>query len=110
MKRKQTGIRSAPMLTPKKKPVKSKPPLPTSPDIQEESFWTTPAASARTLHFANDLLTDESMDLSNTSELSSPLTESKAPQLAARSRSSLVARQLSFGEPPSEDNSEHLDA
>ncbi|KAF8070274.1 hypothetical protein FPV67DRAFT_1009151, partial [Lyophyllum atratum] len=42
------------------KPKQKAPPLPSSP--QEDNFWNTPAAAARTLHFSDNLL-DEQVDL-----------------------------------------------
>ncbi|OBZ66549.1 hypothetical protein A0H81_13480 [Grifola frondosa] len=44
---------------------------PVSPsDVQEETFWNTPAAAARTLHFTGDSLLDEHVDLGNVSAVS----------------------------------------
>ncbi|EPQ57372.1 hypothetical protein GLOTRDRAFT_137712 [Gloeophyllum trabeum ATCC 11539] len=52
-------------------------PVPAAPpkaDAQEEMFWNTPASRARTLHFTESLIMDESVDLGNvTTSFSSPL-------------------------------------
>ncbi|KAH8093917.1 hypothetical protein BXZ70DRAFT_948436 [Cristinia sonorae] len=103
--RKKTGIRSAAALTPRRKPT-SKPAMalsPTSPDAAEHSFWNTPAASARTLHFTEDsLLTDEHMDLSAPS-LASPLNDSvRGPPVRGKMPERAIARQLMF-EPTKKD-------
>ena len=50
------------------KPSKAKPePSAPLPDAQEQDFWNTPGAAARTLHFTGELLTDEQMDMSDLS-------------------------------------------
>ncbi|KZT04603.1 uncharacterized protein LAESUDRAFT_682400 [Laetiporus sulphureus 93-53] len=51
---------------PKVKPRPQTPPPPPV-DEQEDTFWNTPAASARTLHFAGDSLLDEHVDLADVS-------------------------------------------
>ena len=43
---------------------------PKSPDEREETFWNTPGAAARTLHFTGDSLLDEEVDLANVSTAS----------------------------------------
>ncbi|GJE96700.1 hypothetical protein PsYK624_129050 [Phanerochaete sordida] len=70
------------------------------PDDQEQDFWNTPGAAARTLHFTGDLLTDEQIDISNMSgTLDTPLpasaprvrgASSGALRFTARSRSASV--------------------
>lgn len=43
-------------------------------DAQEQDFWNTPGAAARTLHFTGELLTDEQIDVAEMSgSLDSPL-------------------------------------
>ena len=59
-------------------------------DEQEQDFWNTPGAGARTLHFTGDLLKDEQIDMS---ELSRSL-ESPAP--AASKPRSTSSRPLQF--------------
>ena len=69
-------------------------------DEQEQDFWNTPGAAARTLHFTGELLTDEQIDIDNmTGPLSSPMpapvprmrgTSSRALQFTARSRDASV--------------------
>lgn len=64
------------------------------PDEQEQDFWNTPGAAARTLHFTGELLTDEQIDMSDLSaSLGSPVpsslprmreTSSRAMQFTAR--------------------------
>lgn len=58
-------------------PPKARPNLQTPPpaDAQEETFWNTPAASARTLHFTGESLLDEHVDVGDISGVSfaSPL-------------------------------------
>lgn len=93
MKRK-TGIRTASKIQHPR--AKAKLPPPQSPDVQEESFWNTPAANARTLHFNNDLLTDLTMDLANSSAFASPIPESKSHAFPPRAGSR--GRHLSFAE------------
>lgn len=63
-----------------RRPAQSPPP----PDPQEESFWNTPGAGARTLHFTDDLLTDEQMDMGDMSALSSPIPEQVPSRSSAR--------------------------
>ncbi|KAI0700947.1 hypothetical protein BC835DRAFT_323423 [Cytidiella melzeri] len=66
-------------------PERALPTLP--PDAEEEDFWNTPGAPARTLHFhfTGDLLRDEQLDL--TDPLSSPPTMAPAyPRGARQSR------------------------
>ncbi|KAI0081999.1 hypothetical protein K474DRAFT_1634730 [Panus rudis PR-1116 ss-1] len=89
--KKRTGIRTANKLAPPRS--KPKPPPPTSPDAQENSFWNTPAANARTLHFADDLLTDEHMDLGDVSALASPIPDSRSGPPRGLSRPGLRAQE-----------------
>ncbi|KAL4253499.1 hypothetical protein ABKN59_002089 [Abortiporus biennis] len=80
LKKKSTGVRSTNKLASRFKP----PPPPTSPDDQEHSFWNTPAAAARTLHFGDDdLLTDEQLDFSNMSAFASPTPETKSTRFTS---------------------------
>ncbi|KAK7692830.1 hypothetical protein QCA50_004465 [Cerrena zonata] len=112
--KRKTGIRTASKIQHSK--AKPKPPPPMSPDVQEESFWNTPAANARTLHFNDDLLTDETLDLANSSAFASPIPESKSHAYPPRAGSRTVAsgRHLSFaqtvdGEPPYDDTKGNSD-
>ena len=75
-----------------------------SPDEAEHSFWNTPAAAARTLHFTDDsLLTDEHMDLSAPS-LASPLTDAERNRsVRGKLPPRATARQLVF-EPAEKEN------
>lgn len=76
------------------KPSKAKAePQASPPDDQEQNFWDTPGAAARTLHFTGELLTDEQIDMGELSaSLDSPLlsarrtrgTKSGALQFTAR--------------------------
>lgn len=94
-KKTQTGIRSANKLTPK--PKFKAPQTPT--DAHEHSFWNTPAASARTLRFTDDLLTDEQFDPGNLTDplFASPLSEVKPPpKLLKAGRNVDPVRQLKF--------------
>ncbi|KAI8969584.1 hypothetical protein BD414DRAFT_503102 [Trametes punicea] len=58
-----------------------KPPPPQSPgalpDEQEDTFWNTPGAAARTLHFTGNSLLDEEMDINDVSAASfgTPVTK-----------------------------------
>ncbi|OSX66651.1 hypothetical protein POSPLADRAFT_1132375 [Postia placenta MAD-698-R-SB12] len=63
---------SARIATPKARPNLQTPP---PADAQEETFWNTPAASARTLHFTGESLLDEHVDVGDISGVSfaSPL-------------------------------------
>ncbi|PIL34091.1 hypothetical protein GSI_03802 [Ganoderma sinense ZZ0214-1] len=45
-------------------------PLAEAPDEREETFWNTPGAAARTLHFTGDSLLDEEVDLADVSTTS----------------------------------------
>ncbi|PSS01021.1 hypothetical protein PHLCEN_2v4079 [Hermanssonia centrifuga] len=65
-------------------------PAHSSPDAQEETFWNTPGAAARTLHFTGDLLADEEMDLS---AFASPLP---VQQPRARPRHATSSRAMQF--------------
>ncbi|KAI0674826.1 hypothetical protein C8Q78DRAFT_1075188 [Trametes maxima] len=49
------------------------------PDQREETFWNTPGAAARTLHFTSDSLLDEEMDMNDVSAASfgSPVVAQK---------------------------------
>ena len=96
--KRKTGIRTTSRLQhPKAKP---KPPPPMSPEVQEESFWNTPAAAARTLHFNDDLLTDETMDLANSSAFASPMPVGKSHAFPPRAGSRQISkdRYMSFSE------------
>jgi hypothetical protein len=68
-------------------------------DEQEQDFWNTPGAAARTLHFTGDLLTDEQIDIGELSgSLESPVScaakprgaTSRALQFTMRSRETSV--------------------
>lgn len=96
MKRKaQTGIR-ANKLTPRRN-LKVKPPSTPGPADPEHSFWNTPAASARTLRFTDDLLTDEQFDSEDLSaSLASPLSTVRPPPLQRTEHHAGPHRQLRF--------------
>ncbi|RDX50020.1 hypothetical protein OH76DRAFT_1402866 [Lentinus brumalis] len=47
-----------------------KTPAAATPDKREDTFWNTPGAAARTLHFTGDSLLDEEVDLANVSTTS----------------------------------------
>ncbi|GBE81385.1 hypothetical protein SCP_0311140 [Sparassis crispa] len=71
MKRKSNG-RTISRAAPKAKPKPQTPQSMSPPDEQEETFWNTPAAAARTLHFTGNSLLDEDVneELANVSALS----------------------------------------
>lgn len=70
-------------------------------DAQEEDFWNTPGAPARTLHFTGDLLTDEQLDISGYyPSLTSPFPTSQPPTFPEAPRESR-AMQFAQKEPPS---------
>lgn len=54
-----------------------------APDEREETFWNTPGAAARTLHFTGDSLLDEEVDLGDVSTTSfgTPVVRQKIPSL-----------------------------
>ncbi|KAI0717218.1 hypothetical protein C8T65DRAFT_641751 [Cerioporus squamosus] len=55
----------------RREPKTPAPPTPSSPpDKREDTFWNTPGAAARTLHFTGDSLLDEEVDLANVSATS----------------------------------------
>ncbi|KAI0958168.1 hypothetical protein AcV7_004057 [Taiwanofungus camphoratus] len=87
---------------PKPKPQTPQPPPVSPPDTQEETFWNTPAAAARTLHFAGDSLLDEHVDLADVSTVSfaSPVPmRSRGPDLNASRPASRAAPQHMAGDP-----------
>ncbi|KAM5543105.1 hypothetical protein V8D89_002979 [Ganoderma adspersum] len=72
-----------------------------APDEREETFWNTPGAAARTLHFTGDSLLDEEVDLGDVSTTSfdTPVVrQKKIPSLQAREQ--IVERK---DEEPAED-------
>ncbi|EKM54026.1 uncharacterized protein PHACADRAFT_145606 [Phanerochaete carnosa HHB-10118-sp] len=87
-------------------PVEPRAPL---PDEQEQDFWNTPGAAARTLHFTGELLTDEHIDVGDMPEsLGSPTrasaprsrgTSSRALQFTSRSHSASIEPE----QPPEQD-------
>ncbi|KAI0644633.1 hypothetical protein C8Q79DRAFT_913138 [Trametes meyenii] len=63
--------RSRAPLKAKREPKAPAPATPASPpDQREETFWNTPGAAARTLHFTGDSLLDEEMDMNDVSAAS----------------------------------------
>lgn len=79
------------------------PQTPSSPDQREETFWNTPGAAARTLHFTGDSLLDEEVDLANVS------TTSFCTPLAAQKFSKQIPFDPEEAEPQQEDVSEEED-
>ena len=55
-----------------------------APDEREDTFWNTPGAAARTLHFTGDSLLDEEVDLANVSTTSFGTPISAAQRKLAR--------------------------
>ncbi|KAI0371053.1 hypothetical protein BV20DRAFT_1035409 [Pilatotrama ljubarskyi] len=71
----------------KREPKTPAPATPKSPeDNPEETFWNTPGAAARTLHFTGDSLLDEDLDINDVSAASfgTPLVAAKRAEQAAR--------------------------
>ncbi|CCM00833.1 uncharacterized protein FIBRA_02875 [Fibroporia radiculosa] len=95
LKRKASASSSKP-----KPNLKSKSSTPTPPplDDQEEAFWNTPGAAARTLHFTGDSLLDEEVDMGNISAVSfsSPVPLRKD---RSASRPSLHFEDMALGAP-----------
>lgn len=116
---------------PKPKPAEPADPITSPPDPQEEDFWNTPGAPARTLHFTGELLTDEELDISDVdASLSSPLgptpnlhrsaRPSRAMQFTAKEAPSFTEESLSpertaehdttiEAHPPDDDNDDNED-
>ena len=86
----KTGARTGSRLPSRSKAKPPDPPAATPPvDAQEEDFWNTPGAPARTLRFTGDLLTDEQLDLAELdSSLTSPFPDPQAPDLPRPPRTS----------------------
>ncbi|CDO72773.1 hypothetical protein BN946_scf184994.g26 [Trametes cinnabarina] len=59
----------APLKT-KRDPKPAVPESPVPPDEREDTFWNTPGAAARTLHFTGDSLLDEDLDINDVSAVS----------------------------------------
>ncbi|KAI9068409.1 hypothetical protein FKP32DRAFT_1672323 [Trametes sanguinea] len=77
----------------KREPKPSAPDSPApAPDEREDTFWNTPGAAARTLHFTGDSLLDEDLDINDVSAVSfgTPLPKhadtDRGPLLGTRSQ------------------------
>ncbi|KAI0768667.1 hypothetical protein BD413DRAFT_614186 [Trametes elegans] len=85
----------APLRTKREPKPPSTPEAKSSPtDEREDTFWNTPGASARTLHFTGDSLLDEEMDINDVSAASSgtPMpSERRDPRLPRRDADSAPA-------------------
>ncbi|KAI0661252.1 hypothetical protein C8Q70DRAFT_969737 [Cubamyces menziesii] len=78
--------KSRTLLKVKREPKPQAPESPASPpDEREETFWNTPGAAARTLHFTGDSLLDEEIDINDVSAASfgTPVTKQKVPEKAS---------------------------
>ncbi|KAI0356316.1 hypothetical protein OH77DRAFT_1495639 [Trametes cingulata] len=106
-----------PPLRAKREPKTPAPATPKSPpDNPEETFWNTPGAAARTLHFTGDSLLDEDLDINDVSAASfgtplvAPKKAEKNPrhELGARHTSQDVQQneEARQEEPPDEDADE----
>ncbi|KAA1474250.1 hypothetical protein DENSPDRAFT_882650 [Dentipellis sp. KUC8613] len=75
LQRKRPAIRTAGPSRPAAPKTPVSPPLPSKPDSQEDEFWNTPGAPARTLQFRNELLMDEQVEIGDiTSSFASPVS------------------------------------
>ncbi|KAH9895052.1 hypothetical protein C8Q73DRAFT_745415 [Cubamyces lactineus] len=77
--------KSRTLLKVKREPKPQAPESPASPpDEREGTFWNTPGAAARTLHFTGDSLLDEEIDINDVSAASfgTPVTKQKAIEKA----------------------------